>query len=77
MNPTTGVRGISVVRSLNMRKDGRVRLYFSVCMTRGAARRRNRKFSIDRLGKAEAWRRAVRCRAEFERTATPRKNQYA
>ena len=77
MNSSTPVRGISVVRSLNQRKDGRARLYFSVCMTQGAARRRNRKFSIDRLGKEEAWRRAVRCRATFESTHQPRKNQYA
>ena len=73
----TEVRGISVVRSTNMRRDGRQRLYFSVCMTQGTAHRRNRKFSIDQLGKQEAWRRAVRCRAEFESHHTPRKNQYA
>ena len=76
MNSSTEVRGISVVRSRNMRKTGSPRLYFSVCMTQGAKRRRNRKFSIDVLGKAEAWRRAVRCRAAFESTRTPRINQY-
>lgn len=59
----TGVVGISVLRQRG-HDSRRVHTYFSV--SRGVGR--YRKFNVDTLGKEEAWRRALRCRAEFERS---------
>jgi hypothetical protein len=57
----TGVVGISFWRGSNWEKARR-HSYFVVSL----GVRRRPKFNIDTLGKEEAWRRAVRCRAEFE-----------
>ena len=65
----TGCVGISIVRSASNRRDGTVPTYFSVHarLTSGSnGRRRNRKFCIEVLGRSEAWRRALRCRAAHE-----------
>lgn len=58
----TGVTGIHYVRAARA-KRAPVHRYFVVTRekTRGS-----RRFNIDTLGKEEAWRRALRCRAEFE-----------
>lgn len=66
----TGCIGISIVRSASGRRDGTVLTYFSVHarLTSGQkGRRRNRKFCVNTLGREEAWRRALRCRAQHER----------
>jgi hypothetical protein len=52
----TGCVGISIVRTGGHR--------FFAAHAGGT----NRKFNIDSLGKEEAWRRALRYRAEYERT---------
>ena len=62
----TGCIGISIVRSASNRRDGTVLTYFSVHARKPDGRARNRKFSITRLGRPEAWRRALKFRAEHE-----------
>jgi hypothetical protein len=65
----TGCVGISIVRSASNRRDGTTLTYFSVHMrlTRGLkGKRQNRKFCVDTLGRDEAWRRALKCRADYE-----------
>ena len=58
----TGVVGINFWRGSHW-NAARRHNYFVV--SRGT-RLGRRRFNIDTLGKEEAWRRAVRCRAEFE-----------
>jgi hypothetical protein len=65
----TGCVGISIVRSASGRRDGTVLTYFSAHarLTSGQRGRRvNRKFCIETLGRHEAWRRALKFRADHE-----------
>ena len=62
----TGCVGISIVRSASNRRDGTVISYFSVHARKTNGKARNRKFSITRLGRQEAWRRALKFRAAHE-----------
>lgn len=62
----TGVVGISCFASRSHRRDGTVQRFFSV-FTKRNGRRASRNFCIDTLGREEAWRRALRERAEHER----------
>lgn len=62
----TGCVGISFVRSASNRRDGTVISYFSVHARKPNGSARNRKFSITRLGRPEAWRRALKFRADHE-----------
>ncbi len=64
----TGVVGISLVRTANGKRDGRARSFYSA-----HAGGTNRKFSIEQLGVAEAFRRAVEFRAAHEREVGRRK----
>jgi len=74
----TGCVGISIVRSAANRRDGTVQLFFSVHarLTSGPnGRKRNRKFCISTLGREEAWRRALRYRAQHELRIRPQITQ--
>lgn len=59
----TGCVGVSYVETT--RKGGKMRCFFSA-----HAGGTNRKYCLDTLGKQEAWRRAVRYRAQYERQVT-------
>jgi hypothetical protein len=73
----TGVAGISFFQSAFNRRDGSVQAFFSVFVKTRDGRRRNRRFCLSTLGRAEAWRRALRCRAEHEEKATARAAEAA
>jgi hypothetical protein len=60
---TTGVPGISYSTLRIRRKDGSVRIRRVFYVNLGLTHRR---FCLDTLGKEEAWRRAVRLRAQHE-----------
>jgi hypothetical protein len=71
----TGCVGISVVRSASGRRDGTMLTYFSAHarLTSGRKGRRvNRKFCVETLGRQEAWRRALKFRAQHERAVVGR-----
>jgi len=57
---TTGVPGISLSR-IACNAGGKKYLYFYVQLGRAT-----RRFNITTLGKSEAWRRALKCRADHE-----------
>jgi hypothetical protein len=61
----TGVVGISVVRTMKRHRTAE-RVYFSVHCRRPDGRKMNRKFCVSTLGKIEAWRRALKFRADHE-----------
>jgi hypothetical protein len=63
---STGVVGISVVRTKKHHRCA-VRSYFSVHCRLPNGRASNRTFCIETLGRGEAWRQALKCRAECER----------
>lgn len=65
----TGCVGISIVRSASGRRDGTVKTYFSVHARKPDGRATNRKFCVESFGRQEAWRRALRFRAEHELAA--------
>ena len=62
----TGCAGIAFVTTASNRRDGTVQHFYSVHRRRADGRPSNRKFCLETLGRAEAWRRALRCRAEHE-----------
>lgn len=57
----TGVVGVFMVNVL-LGATGKRGLHFAACV----GRRRVRRFNIRTLGRAEAWRRALAARAEYE-----------
>lgn len=59
---STGVVGISIVRTRKKHKSA-LRSYFSVYHRTSDGKPHNRLFCMDTLGRAEAWRRALRYRA--------------
>lgn len=63
----TACVGISLVTTASNRRDGTAQRFFSVHCRGADGRARNRKFCIETLGREEAWRRAVACRAAHER----------
>lgn len=67
-NNRTGVPGVSYKRTLR-RSRGKEERFFVAKFTGPNGRRVVREFSIDRLGRELAWEKALRCRAEYERTA--------
>jgi hypothetical protein len=62
----TGCVGISHIRTTKKRRDGTLRSFFSVHARKPDGRAHNRKFCIETLGRHEAWRRALKFRAEHE-----------
>lgn len=64
----TGVVGVSFFATAKFRKNGAVRRYYRVAFKRADGRKSYRPFCIDTLGQAEAWKRALRFRSEYEAT---------
>ena len=63
----TGCVGVSLRAKTVLLKSGpRTRFYFQACVGSATGRKRFPIFRIDTLGRAEAFRRAVRARAEYE-----------
>jgi hypothetical protein len=71
----TGCVGISIVRSASGRRDGTVLTYFSVHARKTNGKASNRKFCVETLGRQEAWRRALKFRAEHEQKVTANARQ--
>jgi hypothetical protein len=63
----TGCVGVCLRSKTIRRKDGvRTRFYFQAVVGAATGRRRWLQFRVDTLGRQEAFRRAVRARAEYE-----------
>ncbi len=54
------------MRSASNRRDGTVLTYFSAHARKANGKASNRKFCIEVLGRQEAWRRALKFRAQHE-----------
>jgi hypothetical protein len=73
----TGCVGISVVRSASGRRDGTMQTYFSVHARKANGKARNRKFCTSTLGRPEAWRRALKFRAQHETEVRGRRSEVS